>query len=134
MARVAGRFHAARHGCWQTRSPGAHLPLTSRASESSACRPDAMRAILPTLADHALHSVAQTRAVEQAALALDPRPPLMERAGQALARLSLALAPHSQRVWIAAGPGNNGGDGLEAALHLQRSGRQVDVTLHAATH
>ena len=93
-----------------------------------------MRAILPTLADHALHSVAQTRAVEQAALALDPRPPLMERAGQALARLSLALAPHSQRVWIAAGPGNNGGDGLEAALHLQRSGRQVDVTLHAATH
>jgi len=92
-----------------------------------------MQAILPAVADHALHSVVQTRAIEQAALALQPRPPLMERAGEALARLAIALAPHAQRVWIAAGPGNNGGDGLEAALHLQRSGRQVDVTLHAAT-
>ena len=92
-----------------------------------------MQAILPAVADHALHSVVQTRAIEQAALALQPRPPLMERAGEALARLATTLAPHAQRVWIAAGPGNNGGDGLEAALHLQRSGRQVDVTLHAAT-
>ena len=91
-----------------------------------------MQAILPALADHALHSVAQTRAFEQAALAQQPRPPLMERAGEALARLAIALAPHAQRIWIAAGPGNNGGDGLEAALHLLRSGRQVDVTLHAA--
>ena len=44
----------------------------------------------------------------------------MRRAGLAVARLALALAPHATRVWIAAGPGNNGGDGLEAALHLQR--------------
>jgi len=93
-----------------------------------------MQAILPTRADHALHSVAQTRAIEQAALALQPRPPLMERAGEALARLAMALAPHAQRVWIAAGPGNNGGDGLEAALHLRRSGREVDVTLCAAAN
>ena len=91
-----------------------------------------MQAILPAVLDHALHSVAQTRAIEQAALAQEPRPPLMERAGEALARLAIALAPHCQRIWIAAGPGNNGGDGLEAALNLQRSGRQVDVTLHAA--
>ena len=93
-----------------------------------------MQAILPARADHALHSVAQTRAIEQAALALQPRPPLMERAGEALARLAMALAPHAQRVWIAAGPGNNGGDGLEAALHLRRSGREVDVTLCAAAN
>jgi hydroxyethylthiazole kinase-like uncharacterized protein yjeF len=93
-----------------------------------------MQAILPALADHALHSVAQTRALELAALAQQPRPPLMERAGAALAQLAIALAPHAQRVWIAAGPGNNGGDGLEAALHLQRSGRQVDLTLHAAAN
>jgi len=93
-----------------------------------------MQAILPALADRALHSVAQTRAIEQAALALQPRPPLMQRAGDALARLALAIAPHAQRVWIAAGPGNNGGDGLEAALHLQRSGRQVEVTLLAGTN
>ena len=93
-----------------------------------------MQAILPAFADHALHSVAQTRAIEQAALTQQPRPPLMERAGVALARLAIALAPHAQRVWIAAGPGNNGGDGLEAALHLLRSGRQVDVTLHRAAN
>ena len=93
-----------------------------------------MQAILPALLDHALHSVAQTRAIEQAALAQQPPPPLMERAGDALARLAIALAPHSQRIWVAAGPGNNGGDGLEAALNLQRSGRQVDVTLHAAAN
>src|SRR5580765_7864101 len=91
-----------------------------------------MQAILPAFADHALHSVAQTRAIEQATLTQQPRPPLMERAGEALARLAIALAPHAQRVWIAAGPGNNGGDGLEAALHLLRSGRQVEVTLHAS--
>jgi len=92
-----------------------------------------MDAILPALTDHALHSVAQTRAIERAALAEHPSPPLMERAGVALARLAIALAPHSQHVWIAAGPGNNGGDGLEAAVLLLRSGRQVEVTLHAAS-
>jgi len=93
-----------------------------------------MQAILPAVADHALHGVAQTRAIEQAALDRQPRPALMERAGEALARLAIALAPHSQRIWIAAGPGNNGGDGLEAALNLRHSGRQVDVTLHAAAN
>jgi len=93
-----------------------------------------MHAILPAVADHPLHSVAQTRLIEQAALARPARPPLMERAGEALARLAIALAPHAQRIWIAAGPGNNGGDGIEAALHLQRSGRQVEVTLLAASN
>ena len=93
-----------------------------------------MQPILPAHADHALHSVAQTRAIEQAALSPQPRAPLMERAGEALAHLALALAPHAQRIWIAAGPGNNGGDGLEAALQLLRGGRQVEVTLHASAN
>ena len=53
----------------------------------------------------------------------------MQRAGLALARLALALAPHARNVWIACGPGNNGGDGLEAALHLQAWGKAVSVTL-----
>jgi hydroxyethylthiazole kinase-like uncharacterized protein yjeF len=53
----------------------------------------------------------------------------MTRAGEAVARLALAIAPHAQRVWIAAGPGNNGGDGLQAAPLLRVAGRQVLVSL-----
>jgi hydroxyethylthiazole kinase-like uncharacterized protein yjeF len=53
----------------------------------------------------------------------------MQRAGFATARLALAIAPHASRAWIAAGPGNNGGDGLEAAVHLQAAGRRVRVSL-----
>ena len=78
-----------------------------------------------------LHDVAATRAIEQRALAATPPQTLMRRAGDAVARLALAIAPHARRVWVAAGPGNNGGDGLEAALHLQRAGREVAVTLLA---
>lgn len=55
--------------------------------------------------------------------------PLMDLAGLATARLALALAPHARRIWVAAGPGNNGGDGLEAAAHLHRWGQCVQVSL-----
>ncbi len=41
----------------------------------------------------------------------------------------MALAPHSRRIWIAAGNGNNGGDGLVAARHLYLAGKSVVVTL-----
>lgn len=75
-----------------------------------------------------LYGVAATRRLEQrAAAALAPHT-LMRRAGLAVAQLSLALAPHAQRIWIACGPGNNGGDGLEAAMHLHRWGKTVVVT------
>jgi hydroxyethylthiazole kinase-like uncharacterized protein yjeF len=53
----------------------------------------------------------------------------MQLAGLALARLALALVPHARIIWIACGPGNNGGDGLEAAAHLQKWGKQVLVSL-----
>jgi hydroxyethylthiazole kinase-like uncharacterized protein yjeF len=55
--------------------------------------------------------------------------PLMVQAGQATAQLALAMAPHAQRIWVAAGPGNNGGDGLEAAMHLHQAGKEVIVSL-----
>lgn len=77
---------------------------------------------------HALYSVDVTRRIEHVAQAALPAHTLMQRAGLAVAQLALALAPHAQRFWIACGPGNNGGDGLEAALHLQRWGKQPVVT------
>ena len=54
---------------------------------------------------------------------------MMQTAGLALARLTLALVPHVRVIWVACGPGNNGGDGLEAAAHLQAWGKQVVVSL-----
>jgi len=75
-----------------------------------------------------LYSVAQTRQLEHRLAADLPDGTLMQRAGLAVARLALALAPHAQRIWIACGPGNNGGDGLEAAVHLLRWGKSPLVT------
>ena len=75
-----------------------------------------------------VHDVAATRAIERQALQLVPPHTLMQRAGQAVARLALAVAPGARTIWIAAGPGNNGGDGLEAAACLQAMGKSPIVT------
>ena len=75
-----------------------------------------------------LHDTAGIRALEAAAAAGLPPHALMQRAGLAVARLALALAPHANKVWVACGPGNNGGDGFEAALHLKAWGKDVVVT------
>ncbi|WP_028605649.1 bifunctional ADP-dependent NAD(P)H-hydrate dehydratase/NAD(P)H-hydrate epimerase [Ottowia thiooxydans] len=77
---------------------------------------------------HPLHDTAATRRIEQAAAAQLPAHTLMQRAGLAVARLALALAPHARTIWVACGPGNNGGDGLEAAMHLRRWGLNPVVT------
>jgi len=78
-----------------------------------------------------LHGAAATGAIERAAAALEAPFALMQRAGLAVARLALATAPHARRMTVLAGPGNNGGDGLVAALHLQQAGREVRVHLLA---
>ncbi|MEP6874686.1 MAG: NAD(P)H-hydrate dehydratase [Burkholderiales bacterium] len=93
-----------------------------------------MQRVLPPsheLASHglALFDIAHTRLLEQRAAASLPPYALMARAGEATARLALALTPHARQIWIAAGPGNNGGDGLEAAYHLQRWGKRVVISL-----
>lgn len=75
-----------------------------------------------------LYDVAATRRLEAAAATALPPHSLMQRAGLAVARLARALAPHARVIWIACGPGNNGGDGLEAAAQLQRMGAQPWVT------
>lgn len=78
-----------------------------------------------------LHGAAASRRIEQRAAAALPPHALMQRAGRTLASLAQALAPHAERIWVAAGPGNNGGDGLEAAGLLHQAGRSVRVTLAA---
>jgi ADP-dependent NAD(P)H-hydrate dehydratase / NAD(P)H-hydrate epimerase len=90
-----------------------------------------MQRIVHDTARLPLHDVAATRTIEQRALAGVPPGTLVERAGLDVARLALALAPHAQRVWVAAGPGHNGADGLEAAARLSAAGRQVQVSLLA---
>lgn len=86
-----------------------------------------MQRITP-LTEWPLHGVTKTRAMEAQALSTLPQPGLMQRAGESVARLAMAWAPHAQRIWIACGPGNNGGDGLLAAVHLHQRGKNIWLT------
>jgi ADP-dependent NAD(P)H-hydrate dehydratase / NAD(P)H-hydrate epimerase len=83
---------------------------------------------------HPLYSVIEIRNIEQASLAKLPPGILMQRAGLAVAKLALkllAVAPEYAKVLVLAGPGNNGGDALEAACQLAQAGAQVSIMLHA---
>ncbi len=76
----------------------------------------------------ALYDVARTRQMESSSPESADGKTLMQTAGLALARLTLAVVPHAKLIWVACGPGNNGGDGMEAATHLQSWGKQVVVS------
>jgi ADP-dependent NAD(P)H-hydrate dehydratase / NAD(P)H-hydrate epimerase len=79
-----------------------------------------------------LHSAAASRALEQAAQAALPPHTLMQRAAVALARWVRALYPHARHIWVLAGPGNNGGDGLLAAAlwhQWAHSERLLDIRI-----
>ena len=75
-----------------------------------------------------LFDTAAIRGIEQAAAASLAPHTLMQRAGAAVARLALAVAPHARTIWVACGPGNNGGDGFEAAMHLRQRGKEAVVS------
>lgn len=97
----------------------AHLPLLVSPAE----RP------LPLL------TVAQLRSLEQRGGAGLPEHTLMARAGAASAQYLVERAAHdgslagAHPVWIAAGPGNNGGDALIVAARLRQAGITVEVCM-----
>jgi hydroxyethylthiazole kinase-like uncharacterized protein yjeF len=76
-----------------------------------------------------LYTVAQVRAIEEAAYAGLAPGTLMRRAGRAAADLALELLEgrRERPVLVLAGPGNNGGDALELAANLAEAG--VDATV-----
>jgi hydroxyethylthiazole kinase-like uncharacterized protein yjeF len=78
-----------------------------------------------------LYSVAQIRAIEQSVAATLEPGALMQRAGQAAANVALALiaGQANRTVLLLAGPGNNGGDALEAAANLAHASAGVDVSV-----
>lgn len=67
---------------------------------------------------------ADRRTIEELGL---PGAVLMESAGMRVAEVILSLQPVPVRVLVAAGPGNNGGDGLVAARLLRQAGRRVSL-------
>lgn len=82
----------------------------------------------------ALYTVAEIREIERANLAALPPGTLMQRAGAAAADCAqrlLGAAAAGGRILAIAGPGNNGGDAIEAARLLAGSGMEVTVLLCA---
>jgi len=85
--------------------------------------------------DNPLYSVAQIRAIEQAAQSQLPAGTLMRRAGEAASTYALEVLGGlpAGPVLVLAGPGNNGGDALEVAANLANLGASVDVIHLAGT-
>jgi len=82
-----------------------------------------------------LYTVAQIRAIEQAALDNLPAGTLMQRAGKAVADAALAQLAQdtsNRHILIAAGPGNNGGDALVAGLELAMHGVRISIVMPIA--
>jgi len=84
----------------------------------------------PSPAPQPLYHSAGLRAIEVAAA----EQPLMARAGLAAAdHAATLIADRQAALLILAGPGNNGGDGFEAALHLRRRGHDVRLVFAGKT-
>src|SRR5262245_57869556 len=59
-----------------------------------------------------------------------PGPVLMENAGRGIAELLLSLGING-KVCVCCGKGNNGGDGLVVARHLDNAAAPIEVVLFA---
>jgi len=88
-----------------------------------------MHPVLPAPRNWPLHLATACRAIERAAAAQLPPHTLMARAGEAVARLAMALAPHAQTIEVWCGPGNNGGDGFVAASLLRAWGKEARLVI-----
>ena len=84
-----------------------------------------MHKLLPLEQSQPLYDGVGSRAVE--ARALMRKPDLMQDAGLAVAKLALALYAGHGSIWVACGPGNNGGDGRVAAQRLGALGLPVSL-------
>lgn len=81
-----------------------------------------------------LYSVVEIRDIERAALTALPPFTLMQRAGRAASDLAVEILggqPSTHRVLALAGPGNNGGDALEAAANLAYANFDVTALMFA---
>ena len=75
-----------------------------------------------------IYTTQAMRRLEALAAAATPGPTLMERAGLAAAEFARSLCGDTAKsILVVAGPGNNGGDALELAAHLQRWFFRVSV-------
>ncbi|TWI04740.1 NAD(P)H-hydrate epimerase [Luteimonas cucumeris] len=90
------------------------------------------RVLEPGLALHAVDAVRRIEARAIAELGGDDFA-LMRRAGEEAWRYALQHWPQAQRIVVACGPGNNGGDGYVLARHALEAGRDV-VVVHASGH
>jgi len=82
---------------------------------------------------HRLYTVGAIRRIEQAALRTLPPFSLMQRAGAASATVAKQLLQDiaAPNILVIAGPGNNGGDAMEAAHLLTTSGNVTVLTVGA---
>ena len=83
---------------------------------------------------NALYFIQELRQIEESAIAEFGEATLMQRAGQAVADIAQTIlrevdSPARRDILILVGPGNNGGDALEAACYLQRTGFSIKVLL-----
>jgi hydroxyethylthiazole kinase-like uncharacterized protein yjeF len=86
-----------------------------------------------TTANAPVYRTAELRRIETIAMAAQPSPGLMERAGLAAAEIARTLATGGGRILVIAGPGNNGGDAFVAARWLRAWHFSVDLVFAGDT-